>query len=109
MHDFGIAERGITRLIAISRDLLRLITFYTTANEKLQAWLIPEGTKAPRAAGRIHSDMETGFIRVEVFHLEDLEKHGSRAELHSHGRIRVEGKDYIIQDGDICHILFQPS
>jgi hypothetical protein len=109
MPDLGIPAQGITRLIAVSRDLLRLITFYTTANDKLQAWLIPERTKAPRAAGRIHSDMETGFIRAEVFRVEDLERHGSRAELHNHGRIRVEGKDYVVQDGDICHILFQPG
>jgi ribosome-binding ATPase YchF (GTP1/OBG family) len=85
---------------------LRLIAFYTTANEKLQAWLIPEGMKAPAAAGRIHTDMERGFIRMEVFHLEDVEELRTRAELHRHGRIRVEGKEYVVRDGDICHILF---
>jgi len=94
MADLGIAERGIDRLVAVSRDMLRLITFYTTANNKLQAWLVPAGTKAPQAAGRIHTDMEHGFIRAEVFGLEDLEAFGSRVELHHHGRIR--------------HILFQP-
>jgi ribosome-binding ATPase len=107
MADLGIPERGIDRLIAVSRDLLRLITFYTTAHGKLQAWLVPAGTKIPRAAGMIHSDMERGFIRAEIFRPEDLEAFGSRAGLHGHGRIRIEGKDYVVQDGDICHILFQ--
>ncbi len=107
LHDLGLPARGIDRLLEISRGLLHLITFYTTANEKLQAWLIPEGTKAPAAAGRIHTDMERGFIRMEVFRLEDLEAHGSRGELHKHGKLRTEGKDYVVRDGDICHILFQ--
>jgi hypothetical protein len=106
LADLGLPGRGIDRLLNISRALLRLITFYTTANEKLQAWLIPEGTKAPVAAGRIHTDMEHGFIRMEVFHLEDVEELRTRAELHRHGRIHVEGKEYVLRDGDICHILF---
>ncbi|MBM3287121.1 MAG: redox-regulated ATPase YchF [Candidatus Eisenbacteria bacterium] len=109
LRDLGLPGRVLDRLVAASRDLLQLITFYTTANEKLQAWLIPKGTKAPRAAGRIHTDMERGFIRMEVFRPEDLETFGSRAELHRHGRIRVEGKEYEIQDGDVCHVLFHPS
>jgi ribosome-binding ATPase len=109
LSDLGLPGRGIDRLLEISRVLLRLITFYTTANEKLQAWLIPEGMKAPTAAGRIHTDMERGFIRMEVFHLEDLEAMRTRAELHRHGKIRVEGKDYTVRDGDICHILFHAA
>ncbi len=108
LRDLGLPERGIDRLVALSRDILDLITFYTTANDKLQAWLIPRGTKAPRGAGRIHTDMETGFIRLEVFRLEDLEEFESRALLHKHGRIRIEGKEYEIQDGDVCHVLFHP-
>jgi ribosome-binding ATPase YchF (GTP1/OBG family) len=106
LADLGLPGRGIDRLLDLSRALLRLIAFYTTANEKLQAWLIPEGMKAPAAAGRIHTDMERGFIRMEVFHLEDVEELRTRAELHRHGRIRVEGKEYVVRDGDICHILF---
>ncbi len=106
LADLGLPRRGIDRLLDLSRALLRLIAFYTTANEKLQAWLIPEGMKAPAAAGRIHTDMERGFIRMEVFHLEDVEELRTRAELHRHGRIRVEGKEYVVRDGDICHILF---
>lgn len=109
LKDLGLPGRGLERLLDVSRELLNLITFYTTANEKLQAWLIPSGMKAPQAAGRIHTDMEQGFIRVEVFRPDDLEALGSRAELQSHGKIRVEGKDYVVEDGDICHFLFQPK
>jgi ribosome-binding ATPase len=109
LRDLGLPGRGLDRLLPISRDLLHLITFYTTANEKLQAWLIPRGTKAPRAAGRVHSDMETGFIRMEVVRLEDLEEFPTRAELHKHGRMRIEGKEYEIQDGDVCHVLFHAA
>lgn len=108
LRDLGLPGKGLDRLLTTSRDLLNLLTFYTTAHEKLQAWLIPAGTTAPRAAGRIHSDMSEGFIRVEVFKLADLEEHRTRAELHRHGRIRTEGKEYLIEDGDVCHFLFQP-
>jgi GTP-binding protein YchF len=109
LEDLGLPGRGLDRVLDVSRELLNLITFYTTAHEKLQAWLIPAGMKAPAAAGRIHTDMEEGFIRVEVFRQEDLEELRSRAELHKHGRIRTEGKDYVVSDGDICHFLFQPK
>jgi ribosome-binding ATPase YchF (GTP1/OBG family) len=94
-------------LVERGRRLLGLITFYTVANDKLRAWLVPAGTSAPKAAGRIHTDMERGFIRAEVFSPDDLLAHGSRAELHKHGLIRVEGKEYLIRDGDVVQILFQ--
>ncbi len=106
-RDLGLSGCGLDRLLAVSRERLDLVTFYTIANEKLQAWLIPRGIKAPAAAGRIHTDMEKGFIRAEVFRPEDIEAYPSRAELHDHGRIRIEGKDYVIEDGDICQFLFQ--
>ncbi len=109
LTDLGLQARGLDRLLSVSREILDLITFYTTANDKLQAWLIPRGTKAPRAAGRIHSDMETGFIRMEVVRLPDLEEFPSRTELHKHGRVRIEGKEYAIEDGDVCHVLFHAS
>ncbi|MDM7913709.1 MAG: redox-regulated ATPase YchF [Candidatus Eisenbacteria bacterium] len=109
LADLGLPAKGLDRLLEISRELLDLITFYTSAHEKLQAWLLPRGTKAPRAAGRIHTDMEKGFIRVEVFQPDDLETFGTRAELHKHGRLRVEGREYEIRDRDICHFLFQPA
>jgi len=90
-------------------SMLGLIRYYTTANEILQAWSIPQGTKAPQAAGKIHSDMEKGFIRAEVISFEDLVKTGSRAEAHKEGLVRIEGHDYIVRDGDVIHFLFQSN
>jgi ribosome-binding ATPase len=106
MRDLGIDGSGLQRLVAEGRRLLRLITFYTIAHEKLQAWLIPDGTTAPRAAGRIHTDMEHGFIRMQAMSVADLLQHGSRAALHKHGLIRTEGRDYVIREGDVCQFLF---
>ena len=106
-RDLGLPADNLRRLVEAARRLLGLITFYTIANNKLRAWLVPEGTSAPKAAGRIHTDMEQGFIRLEVFTPEDLLAHGSRAELHKHGLIRVEGRDYLIRDGDVVQVLFQ--
>lgn len=106
LRDLGLPGRGLDRLLEVSRRLLRLVTFYTTAHGKLQAWLLPEGTKAPEAAGRIHTDMERGFIRVEVIRPDDLEEFPSRAALAEHGKIRSEGRGYRIQEGDVCHFLF---
>ncbi|MBD3160682.1 MAG: redox-regulated ATPase YchF [Candidatus Eisenbacteria bacterium] len=108
LEDLGLPARGLDRLLEVSGRLLGLIPFYTSAHGKLQAWLIPEGTKAPAAAGRIHTDMERGFIRVEVIRPEDLEEHPTRAALQEHGRIRTEGKEYRIREGDVCQFLFQP-
>jgi ribosome-binding ATPase len=106
-RDLGLPADNLRRLVEAARRLLGLITFYTIANNKLRAWLVPDGTPAPKAAGRIHTDMEQGFIRLEVFTPEDLLAHGSRAELHKHGLIRVEGRDYLIRDGDVVQVLFQ--
>jgi ribosome-binding ATPase YchF (GTP1/OBG family) len=105
--ELGLPGDPLHDLVERSRRLLGLVTFYTIANDKLRAWLVPAGTTAPRAAGRIHTDMERGFIRAEVFSPDDLLAHGTRAELHKHGLIRVEGREYRIQDGDVVHILFQ--
>ncbi len=107
VRELGIPGDGPGRLVQAGRDLLGLITFYTIANNKLRAWLVPGGTPAPAAAGRIHTDMERGFIRVEVFGHADLLEFGSRAELHKHGKIRTEGRDYVIQDGDVLQVLFK--
>ncbi len=106
-QDLGLPGDNLPRLVEAARRLLGLVTFYTIANDKLRAWLVPAGTPAPRAAGRIHTDMERGFIRLEVFTPEDLLTHGSRAELHKHGLIRVEGRDYLIHDGDVVQVMFQ--
>ncbi len=104
--ELGLPDDPLRNLIEHGRRLLGLITFYTIANDKLRAWLVPAGTSVPRAAGRIHTDMERGFIRAEVFSPDDLRAHGSRAELHKHGLIRVEGKEYAVRDGDVIQILF---
>ncbi len=105
-RDLGLEGSGLQRLVRVGRELLHLITFYTIAHEKLRAWLIPHGTPAPQAAGKIHSDMERGFIRMEVMTVADVLEHRSRAALHKHGLIRTEGREYIVQEGDICQILF---
>ncbi len=104
--ELGLEGSGLQRVVQAGRRLLRLVTFYTIANEKLQAWFVADGTTAPRAAGKIHSDMERGFIRMETMSVADLLAHGSRAELHKHGLIRTEGREYVVREGDVCQILF---
>jgi len=106
LQELGLEGSGLQRLVQLGRQLLHLITFYTIAHEKLRAWLIPEGTPAPKAAGRIHTDMERGFIRMEVMTVADVLEHRTRAALHQHGLIRTEGHDYRVREGDICQILF---
>ena len=91
-----------------ARDLLGLITFYTLAKDKLQAWQIPDGTKAAAAAGRIHSDMEAGFIRAEVTTVGDLiSVAGNMARLRVGGRLRAEGRDHVVRDGEVITFLFR--
>ena len=87
--------------------MLDLITFYTMANDKLQAWQLPRDTRAIKAAGRIHSDMERGFIRAEVAIAPEVIGAGSLAKLRDEGRLRTEGRDYVVQDGDVVHFLFR--
>lgn len=106
MEDLGIKESGLTRLIRVSYELLGLISFLTVGKEEVRAWTIRKGTKAQQAAGVIHSDMERGFIRAEVVSYEDLIKSGSLAAARNKGLLRLEGKDYIVQDGDILEIRF---
>ncbi|GAK55949.1 GTP-binding protein YchF [Candidatus Vecturithrix granuli] len=106
MQDIGITELGLTRLIRISYSLLGLISFFTVGKDEVRAWTIPQATKAVQAAGAIHSDLERGFIRAEVIHYEELLKQGSLANAKQHGALRVEGKEYIVQDGEILHVRF---
>lgn len=103
----GVTQTGIERLILAGYRLLDLITFYTVANEKLQAWQLPRGTNAAGAAGRIHSDMEKGFIRAEVAEAAEVIAAGSLAHLRESGRLRTEGRDYQVADGDVVHFLFR--
>ena len=107
LTDLGIEESGLDRLIREGYALLNLITFYTTAGPELRAWTIPRGTKAPSAAGKIHSDMERGFIRAEIIHFDDfIVKAGANmAHAREKGLIHSEGKEYSIADGDI--VLFR--
>ena len=102
----GLAQSGLDRVIKLSYQLLGLISFFTTASDELKAWTIRKDTTALKAAGKIHSDMERGFIRAEVIGHHDLVKCGSPAEARKRGLIRLEGKNYIIQDGDVVTILF---
>ncbi|GAH49615.1 unnamed protein product [marine sediment metagenome] len=104
--EFGIKESGLDRTIKLSYELLGLISFFTTASGEVKAWSIQSGTTALKAAGKIHSDMERGFIRAEVISYGDSVKCGSVAEARQKGFLRLEGKDYIVQDGDVITFLF---
>lgn len=108
LDDLGLEESGLKKLIHGGYDILGLITFYTAVGPELRAWTTPRGTKAPTAAGKIHSDMERGFIRAETIHFDDfLDKAAGDLNLaRDKGLIRSEGKDYRIQDGDIVHFRF---
>jgi len=104
--EFGLEESGLNRVIKSSYELLGLVSFFSTASGEIRAWSIPGGTSAVKAAGKIHSDMERGFIRAEVIHYDDLVNCGSLAEGRKQGLLRLEGKDYIVQDGDVITFLF---
>lgn len=104
--EFGMKESGLDRTFKLSGELLGLFTFFTIASGEVRAWSIPRGTTAVKAAGKIHSDMERGFIRAEVVSYDDLVKCGSLAEARKSGLLRLEGKSYIVQDGDIITFLF---
>ena len=105
LEDLGVHESGLDRLIRASYALLGLISFLTSGEDECRAWTIVQGTKAPQAAGKIHSDFERGFIRAEVIAYDDLMAVGSMAAAREKGMIRSEGKEYVVQDGDI--ILFR--
>jgi len=102
----GLGKPALDRVIELSYALLGLISFFTTVSSELKAWTVPSGTPAPKAAGKIHSDMERGFIRAEVISYRDLESAGNIAEARKRGLVRTEGKNYVIQDGDVVTFLF---
>lgn len=102
----GLTTSMVDRIIDLSYHLLGLISFFTTASAELKAWTIPSGTLALKAAGKIHSDMERGFIRAEVISYNDLQKCGSLAEAKKRGMLRTEGKNYVVKDGDVVTFLF---
>lgn len=106
LADLGLQESGLDRLVTAAYDLLGLITYFTAGPQEVRAWTIANGTKAPQAAAVIHTDFERGFIRAEVVSYKDLLQAGSYAVARENGRFRLEGKDYVVQDGDVMHFRF---
>jgi ribosome-binding ATPase len=106
LAEYGLKESGLNKLIKASYDLLNLITYFTAGVKEVRAWTIGKGWKAPAAAGVIHSDFEKGFIRAEVIKLKDYQEYKTEAKIKEAGKMAVEGKDYVVQDGDIMHFRF---
>mgnify|MGYP004541030083 FL=1 len=106
LDDLGIKESGVERLINKTYDLLGLATFFTVGKDEVRAWTFKKGSKAPECAGIIHSDFEKGFIKAEVMSYSDLVSAGSELKVRELGKARIEGKEYVMQDGDICHFRF---
>jgi ribosome-binding ATPase YchF (GTP1/OBG family) len=109
LESLGLPQLGTDRVIQVGYRLLNLITFLTAGEDEVRAWTVTRGAKAPEAAGKIHSDIERGFIRAEVTRFEDFMACGSFAAATKKGLLRLEGKDYVIQDGDIAHFRFNVS
>ena len=109
LAELGLSETGLNQLISKSYKLLKLVTFITTGPMETKAWTIKRGTKAPQAAGVIHTDFEKGFIRAEVIGTDELLSAGSWAKARELGKLRMEGKDYVVQDGDVVHFHSTPK
>jgi GTP-binding protein YchF len=107
LTDMGLAEPGLDQLVRAGYKLLDLLTFYTLVGTEIGSWTVTEGTPAPQAAGKIHSDMEKGFIRADVMAFEGFLAHGSEAAVRSAGLLRSEGRDYVVKDGDIIRFKFK--
>jgi ribosome-binding ATPase YchF (GTP1/OBG family) len=106
LKDMGLSSSGVDRLNRGAYNAMGLMSFYTMGEDEVRAWTIRKGTPAPVAAGKIHTDIERGFIRVEIIKYDDLMAAGSEAAIRQHGKLQVKGKDYVIQDGDICCFRF---
>ena len=106
LEDLGLEEAGVSRLIRSAYKLLNLQTYFTAGVKEVRAWTIPIGSTAPQAAGVIHTDFEKGFIRAETISYNDYFTYGSEAKVKEAGKMRVEGKDYIVKDGDVMHFRF---
>jgi ribosome-binding ATPase YchF (GTP1/OBG family) len=106
LADLGLPESGLDRVIRTTSDLLGYMSFFTVGEDECRAWSIARGTPAQLAAGEIHSDIQRGFIRAEVVAYEALVSRGSMAACREHGEVRLEGKEYIVQDGDIINFRF---
>ena len=106
LGEYGLTESGLNKLIRASYELLNLITYFTAGVQEVRAWTVHRGDKAPAAAGVIHSDFEKGFIRAEVIKLADYQEYKTEVKIKEAGKMAVEGKDYVVQDGDIMHFRF---
>ena len=106
LEDLGLSEPGSAKLIRGAYRLLDLETYFTAGEKEVRAWTIPVGATAPQAAGVIHTDFEKGFIRAEVIGYDDYVNYGSEQKVKEAGKMRVEGKDYVVQDGDVMHFRF---
>ncbi len=106
LSEYGIAEPSLNRVIRLSYDLLGLQSFFTVGEDEVRAWTVRKGATAPEAAGEVHTDMQKGFIRAEVIGYDDLLALGGMAEARAKGKLRLEGKDYVVRDGDVISIRF---
>jgi len=106
LGEYGLTESGLDKLIRASYTILDLITYFTAGEQEVRAWTIKKGWKAPQAAGVIHTDFEKGFIKAEVIKLENYEKYKTEAGCKEVGKLAIEGKDYVVQDGDVMHFRF---
>jgi GTP-binding protein YchF len=106
LEEFGVKEPGLEKVIAACYGALDLITFLTTGEDETRAWEVPRGATAPEAAGAIHTDLQRGFIRAEVISYEELVVAGSMEAAKAAGKVRIEGKDYVVREGDIVHVRF---
>ena len=106
LAEMGLEEPGLNRLIRAGYDLLGLQTYFTAGVKEVRAWTIHKGDTAPQAAGVIHTDFERGFIRAQVIAYNDFVSLGGEAKAKEAGKMRVEGKEYVVQDGDVMHFLF---
>jgi GTP-binding protein YchF len=106
LEEYGIEEPSLNRMIRLSYDLLGLQSFFTVGPDECRAWTVRRGATAPEAAGEIHTDLQKGFIRAEVVHYDDLTGLGGMNEARSHGKLRLEGKEYVVKDGDVINIRF---
>ena len=105
MEELGVRELALPRLLQATYTLLGLQTFFTAGEKEIKAWTIARGNTGPVAAGKIHSDFEKGFVRAEVYSVDDLVEHESESAIKAAGKLRVEGRDYVMQEGDVCHFL----
>ncbi len=108
LSSLGLSETGLNALIRKAYDTLGLITYFTSGPKETRAWTVQEGASAPNAAGKIHTDFESGFIKAEVVDWEDLHKSGGEGKAREKGLLRIEGKEYIVKDGDVMHFRFSP-